>query len=136
MSLCLNCGMAPKQKVYTYCSNQCQMDHRYYTYITDWKNAKENGSKGVNTKGVSNHLRKYMIDKYEEKCVLCGWKKINTITGRVPLEIDHIDGNSDNNVESNLRLLCPNYHSLTTNFRNLNKGSGRSWRRIKYLKNK
>jgi 5-methylcytosine-specific restriction endonuclease McrA len=54
-------------------------------------------------------------------------------TGRIPLEIDHIDGDSGHNTEGNLRLLCPNCHSLTPSYRNLNKGNGRLWRREKYV---
>ncbi len=42
------------------------------------------------------------------------------------LEIDHIDGNSDNNSEENLRLVCPNCHSLTSTYRGTNRGNGRN----------
>ncbi len=69
-----------------------------------------------------------MIERDGEKCSVCGWKKKHPITLRVPLEVDHVDGNADNNVNSNLQLLCPNCHSLTLLYRNLNKGNGRSWR--------
>ena len=31
------------------------------------------------------------------------WSKINPYTNTLPLEIDHIDGNSENNSEDNLR---------------------------------
>lgn len=58
-----------------------------------------------------------------------GWNKRHSVTQNVPLDIDHIDGNHKNNTENNLRLLCPNCHALTTNFKNLNKGNGRSWRK-------
>lgn len=57
------------------------------------------------------------------------------MTGNVPLEIDHVDGDASNNLESNIRLLCPNCHALTSNFKNLNRGRGRKWRREKYIKN-
>ena len=40
--------------------------------------------------------------------------------------VDHIDGNSDNNSEENLRLICPNCHSLTSTYRGANRGHGRN----------
>lgn len=42
------------------------------------------------------------------------------MTGKVPLEIHHIDGNYLNNNISNLQVLCPNCHSLTSNYKALN----------------
>ena len=88
----------------------------------------KNGEIGIRTKAISGHLRRYLLEKYKEKCSSCGWSKKHSVTGVAPLEIDHIDGNAENNSEENLRLLCPNCHSLTPHFRNLNKGNGRAWR--------
>jgi hypothetical protein len=39
----------------------------------------------------------------------------------IPLELDHIDGNSSNHLLENLRLLCPNCHALTSTYRGRNK---------------
>lgn len=39
----------------------------------------------------------------------------------MPLELDHIDGNNKNNSLNNLRLLCPNCHTLTPTYRGRNK---------------
>lgn len=39
----------------------------------------------------------------------------------ITLELDHIDGDNTNNTVQNLRLLCPNCHSLTDTFRGRNK---------------
>ncbi|MFA6159158.1 MAG: HNH endonuclease signature motif containing protein [Candidatus Paceibacterota bacterium] len=53
------------------------------------------------------------------------------------LEIDHIDGNPENNEKENLRLLCPNCHSQTSTYRGKNAGrisnSKRSVIRKKYV---
>jgi hypothetical protein len=111
-----------------FCSNKCQKENDYLEYINNWKLASKKGEKFIETKNISKHVRRYLGVKYEGKCSFCGWNKIHPITNRVPVEVDHIDGNGENNNESNLRLLCPNCHSLTSNFRNLNKGKGRSWR--------
>ena len=42
----------------------------------------------------------------------------------IPLEVHHIDGDSLNNEMSNLKLLCPNCHAFTDNYRgkNINRG--------------
>ena len=53
----------------------------------------------------------------------------NPKTGKVPLVADHIDGNWQNNIEENLRLICPNCDSLSPTYAALNKGHGRKHRR-------
>lgn len=133
MNSCLACGSALKKPNTHYCSNKCQGNFEYTEYIKKWKLGKVNGGRGVSAKNISRHLMRYLREKYDS-CMLCGWSQINSVTGRVPLEIDHINGDSDNNSEENLRLICPNCHSLSPNFRNLNYGNGRSWRRLKYIK--
>lgn len=75
---------------------------------------------------ISGHIRRYLFQKYDNKCVRCNWSEINKYSGKIPLEIEHIDGDYKNNSESNLVLICPNCHSLTSTFRSLNKGKGRN----------
>ncbi len=64
-----------------------------------------------------------------EKCTRCGWNERHPVTGKLPIEVEHIDGNWTNNDPSNLTLLCPNCHALTSTFRALNRGKGREKRR-------
>lgn len=135
MNSCLVCGKRPKRTFYKYCSNKCQSTDRYNKYIKKWKLGLANGSRGVVAKNISAHVKRYLVKKFGEKCSICGWRVKHSITGKVPLEIDHINGDSEDNREENLRLVCPNCHSLSPNFRNLNKGKGRTWRTAKYLKN-
>jgi 5-methylcytosine-specific restriction endonuclease McrA len=46
------------------------------------------------------------------------------------MQVDHIDGNSNNNILSNLRILCPNCHSQTDTFAARNK---KNTKRNRYL---
>lgn len=128
MKICEYCKKTLlSRKQVKFCSNKCQMDNRYEKYIISWKNEISTNNSKI-TKNLSRHLRRYLLNKYNNKCSKCGWNKKHPITGNVPLEVDHIDGNSSNNIEKNLQLICPNCHSLTSHFRNLNKGNGRKWR--------
>ena len=135
MRTCISCKkILETRDQIKFCSNKCQAGYQYRVFVVKWKSRTVEGGVGILTKTVSGHLRKYLFNKYGESCSLCRWNRRNPITGKVPLEIDHIDGNSENNTEDNLRLICPNCHSLTVHFRNLNKGHGRKWRMNKYIK--
>lgn len=52
-------------------------------------------------------------------CEECGWSQ-HTEDGRLPLELDHINGERDDNRLENLRILCPNCHSLKPTHRGRN----------------
>ena len=132
---CLNCGKELNtenrdNRKHKYCSNFCQLEYEHKLWIEEYKKINEEnpdfGTIGKKWKQMSRHLRRYIFDKYENKCCICGWSKINPYTNTLPLEIDHIDGNANNNREENLQLLCPNCHSLTKNYRGANKGNGRN----------
>ena len=124
---CIYCNKVLKSSKGKYCNNICQKNYQYAKYIDDWKKGKQNGMKGQYQ--ISNHIRKYLLEKYEYKCSKCGWNEVNPYTKVIPLEIEHIDGNYLNNNESNLTLLCPNCHSLTSTYKGANVGKGRKGRK-------
>lgn len=104
-------------KIQKYCSSIC-----YTEFNTKEKYKKiEDGCASL----CEATYKKYLIDKYGAKCMECGWDKIHPVTFKVPIQLDHIDGNAENNNLTNLRLLCPSCHSLTITFGSLNKGNGR-----------
>jgi hypothetical protein len=106
-----------------YCSHSCRNKFKSSERIKKWKSGEISGNSAG--EGIPVWLRKYIFEKYENKCMMCEWSQIHPITGKIPLQVDHIDGNHKNNNEENLRLLCPNCHSLTPTFGFLNKGRGR-----------
>jgi hypothetical protein len=60
--------------------------------------------------------RNFLIKEANFSCSACGFNKSRE-DGRSILEIHHIDGNHQNNVRSNLKVLCPNCHAMTLKFR-------------------
>jgi hypothetical protein len=58
-------------------------------------------------------------------CELCGWAA-RALDGRIPVELDHVNGDKADNRIENLRILCPNCHSLQPTHRGLNRKSRRN----------
>lgn len=117
---CLNCekNIIKGRK---FCCRDCYLKNR----ITKIEEKIENGNLTL----YSKSYKKYLIEKYGEKCMKCNWCEIHPLTGKVPIQMEHKDGNSYNNSLENLELLCPNCHSLTLTYGALNKGNGRKNRK-------
>lgn len=64
--------------------------------------------------------RLFKVGLKSPKCEECGWQK-KSLDGRIPLELDHINGDGKDNRIDNLRILCPNCHSLQPTHRGLNQ---------------
>jgi Zn finger protein HypA/HybF involved in hydrogenase expression len=117
---------------FKYCNKICQKKFEHLSYIERWKRGLETGNSSRNTSTlatcVSAHVRKYLFEKYGSACSQCGWNRVHPSTGKIPLTVEHKDGNFLNSSEDNLDLLCPNCHSLTLTYGSLNKGRGRETR--------
>jgi len=120
---CLNCDTeceVSHQKRNKYCSVACQKEYEYKQRIVEWKQTGKIG------KGPA---KRYLAEQ-QEGCYTCGITEWNGMP--ITLELEHIDGNSSNNTEANLSLVCPNCHSQTSTYKNRNKGNGRHARRERY----
>ncbi len=128
---CLQCDIEclwGRTKVNKYCSNACQ---GLFTRLTKTK-------PNIFAGKVSDPktLKRFLIQEIGEYCTECGqgseWNSLPLV-----LQLDHIDGNSDNNFPDNLRLLCPNCHTQTDTFSSKGIGSRykKDTKRNEYLRN-
>lgn len=125
---CKQCRIELTKNTQTFfCSSKCSEEYNRQKQFEKIENGEKVGVRP---------LKRYLIHKRGNRCESCGWDKVNPITDKCPIELEHIDGNSENNSLDNLKLLCPNCHSLTSTYKNLNKGKGRHIRRKRYAEGK
>ena len=74
--------------------------------------------KSTSTFYTKTRFKKRLIDEgylYEE-CSICGWNESRVTDAKICLNLDYIDGSSDNKRIDNIRLLCPNCYLSNNGF--------------------
>lgn len=124
-STCSVCGLPLGKNAKEFCSGACAIDAAYRVRVVEWQAGVRSGG---TWRGVYAFVRRWLLETFGEHCSTCNWSERNPATGKVPLQVDHISGDPNDHRPQNLRLLCPNCHSLTPTFGGLNRGKGRKQR--------
>jgi hypothetical protein len=120
--LCVNCGKPVAERHNKYCSD-CIAKH-VYNRPKSFGDAKDHVAR-----------KRILLETRGHRCERCGLAE--WLGQPIPLEVHHVDGDSDNNTEQNLQLLCPNCHAFTDNYKGANKGKNgerQRRRRSRYAK--
>ena len=101
MGNCLFCSKKLNRSDKKFCTKQCYLDNVKLSTSIRF----DNGS--VPSSPIQ---RRILIERFGEVCSLC--PQSGTHNGLpLILQVDHVDGNSDNHMPENLRLVCPNCHT-------------------------
>jgi hypothetical protein len=88
---CFNCGKELKKRQKRWCSRYCKDKIRLVKFR-------------------ATQLPAVYRPHKKDKCELCGFVPVHSCQ----LDVDHIDGNRNNNDLANLQTLCANCHRLKT----------------------
>ena len=122
---CRYCNRELNDNRKVYCDNTCQNEYQ-------WQQVKDE----IERTGICPHTtqmkaaKRYLIETQGRKCSICG---ITEWTHKpVPLELDHINGNYEDDRVCNLRMICGNCGMLLPTYKGRNTGNGRYKRRQRY----
>lgn len=113
---CANCGKSKTKKHNRYC-DEC-IEKRVYNTAQTLEEATDQRSK-----------KRILLEQRGHRCEVCGFSEWNGQP--ITIELDHIDGNADNNSAENLRLICPNCHSQTPTYKGANVGKDSSRQKMR-----
>ena len=125
---CLICNKKLDRSQKEYCSREC-------SGISTRRDTDKRIECGLVHK--RDRLKRYIIERLGEVCSECG-QKPEWNNKPLVLQLDHIDGDSDNNFPSNIRLVCPNCHTQTDTFTSRGYGpkKKKDTYRNRYLRNR
>lgn len=104
-----------------FCERNCKFRSEALGKVNAWLNGDHDSAQSTDG-SIKGWAREYLIKEVHYACSICRWSEVSA-NGTIPLEIDHIDGNWKNSARENLRVLCPNCHSLTKNYKIYNVGN-------------
>jgi hypothetical protein len=124
-TLCSNCKL-PVRRPKKFCNLMCQSKYR-------WSSRKESILSSGKER-VARVAKKFLLEEKGNICSICFNSEWNSKP--IPLVLDHINGNSEDNSIANLRLVCGNCDMQLPTYKSKNKGNGRAWRRQRYADGK
>ncbi|GAA4673524.1 HNH endonuclease signature motif containing protein [Nocardioides nanhaiensis] len=125
---CRGCAaLCEGRRLRIYCSLRCQREYEQTQLVALWL---ATGQANAGS-GRRHYVRRHVLREQSGLCAICG-SPPEWLGSPLAFVLDHIDGDSSNNVRANLRLVCSNCDSQLPTYKNRNRGAGRHYRRERY----
>jgi hypothetical protein len=125
---CSCCGKKKARSKAKFCSNRCQQAEAARARHEHMAATGTGAGFGVAV------VKPFVEIRDGRTCSICRltvWRE-----KPIPLVLDHIDGDSENWLLANLRLVCGNCDMQLPTYKSRNRGKGRAWRRRRYAEGK
>lgn len=116
---CPNCSVEHRNP--KYCSLICQQAFQQAERLKEWLESDQTT--------LPRFIKPYLREQ-KDYCWICGTSE--WMGQKVPLVLDHINGNPEDHKLTNLRLVCGNCDMQLPTYKSRNKGNGRYSRRKRY----
>lgn len=123
---CKNCNKKVSAWNRQFCTPECCIEYRKKEQV------RQSIDIGIVPTTHQKTAKDIILRMREHKCEICNRTKWEG--GKIPLVLDHVDGNSQNWKVDNLRLVCGNCDMLLPTYKSKNKGNGRRYNREYYQK--
>ena len=125
---CPVCETKLPSRCKTFCSVVCRETVRWFN------TKKQIEAQGGWSRFNPVQIKKWLEEQHGWKCSICGLTE--WLGNRIPLVMDHVNGNPEDHSCDNLRFVCGNCDMLLPTYKSKNKGNGRASRKARYANGK
>lgn len=128
----MRAAVAERKRTQVLVPATCECCNRTFKSIAVLNVHRQRMAKPFERMGSDRGRKAVLLRERGQKCEVCNLD--SWLDQKIPIEIDHLDGDPDNTAKENYRLICPNCHAQTSTYRGRNIGKVQNSKRKTSMK--